>query len=265
MRLGLFDSGVGGFTVLKKVIELCPNTSFVYLADTARLPYGVKKTNEIIQFAEEISSWFKYQNIDAFLVACNTTNAIALDVIKKNLDVPVFDLIGSVASNIQESRVGVLATPSTVRTKAYTNAILEFKPKTFVIEQSCPEFVPMIEANNIYSGEITDVAIRYLQPVLNQKIDSLILGCSHYPLITPLLTEILPSGVELVDPAQALSFQLKLFIDSKISNYSKKKSLVDSRFYVTSNLKNFPIQIKHWLNVFPEVNLVSLQKKGCVS
>ena len=133
MRLGLFDSGVGGFTVLKKVIELCPINSFIYLADTARIPYGEKTKNEIMQIAEEISSWFSYQNIDAFLVACNTTNAIALDVLKNNLDVPIFDLIGSAASTIQESRVGVLATPSTVKTKAYTNAILEFKPKTFAV------------------------------------------------------------------------------------------------------------------------------------
>jgi len=265
MRIGIFDSGIGGFTVLKKVIELCPNNSFIYLADTARLPYGVKTSNEIIKIAEEISSWFNYQNIDAFLVACNTTNAIALDVIKKNLDIPVFDLIGSAASTIQESRVGVLATPSTVKTKAYTNAILEFKPKTFVIEQACPDFVPMIEMDNINSNEFTDIAIGYLQPVLKQKIHSLILGCSHYPLITPLLTDILPSSVKLIDPAEALSLKLKLFIDSKARNYSSKRNLVDLKFYVTSNIENFPNKAKYWLNVFPEVNLVSLQKKGCVS
>ena len=265
MRLGLFDSGVGGFTVLKKVIDVCPNTSFIYLADTARLPYGIKTKKEIIQIAEEVSSWFSLQNIDAFLVACNTTNAIALDVIKKNLDVPVFDLIGSVASTIQESRVGVLATTSTVKTKAYTNAILEFKPNTCVFEQSCPEFVPMIEMEKINLDELTDVAIGYLQPLLNQKIDSLILGCSHYPLIAPLITEILPSSVKLIDPAMDLSLKLKSFMDSKLSNLSDKQYLVDSKFYVTSNLKQFPFKAKHWLNVFPEVNLVSLQKKGCVS
>ncbi len=265
MRIGLFDSGIGGFSVLKKVIELCPDNSFIYLADTARLPYGVKTTNEIKKIAEEISSWFSCQKIDAFLVACNTTNAIALDVLKNNLDVPVFDLIGSAASTIKESRVGVLATPSTVKTKAYTNAILEFKPKTFVIEQPCPEFVPMIEMDNINSDEITDIAIGYLQPLLKQEIHSLILGCSHYPLITPLLTDILPSSVKLIDPAEALSLKLKLFMDLKTRNFSKKKKLVDLKFYVTSNLKNFPNKAKHWLNVFPEVNLVSLQKKGWVS
>jgi len=261
----LFDSGVGGFTVLKKVIELFPNSSFVYLADTARLPYGLKTTNEIRQIAEEISSWFSLQNIDAFLVACNTTNAIALDVIKKNLDVPVFDLIGSAASTIQESRVGVLATPSTVKTKAYTNAILKFNPKTFVIEQSCPKFVPMIEMDEINTDELTDVAIGYLQPILEQKIDSLILGCSHYPLIAPLITRVLSSSIKLIDPAEALSSKLKLFVDSKRCNLSKKQYLVDSKFYVTSNFKQFPLKAKHWLNVFPEVRLVSLQKKGCVS
>jgi len=265
MRLGLFDSGVGGLTVFKKVVELCPNTSFVYLADTARLPYGVKTSSEIRNIAEEISTWFMQQKIDAFLIACNTTNAIALDVIKEKLDIPVFDLIESASSNVQESRVGILATPSTVKTKAYTSAILGFRPKTFVIEQACPKFVPMIEMNNINTDEITDVAIGYLQPLLNQRIESLILGCSHYPLITPLLAEILPSSVKLIDPAEALSLKLKLFMDSEKSNLAKKNYLVDSKFYVTSDPENFPIRAKHWLNVFPEVNLVSLQKKGCVS
>jgi len=265
MRLGLFDSGVGGFTVLKKVMELCPNNSFIYLADTARLPYGVKTRNEIEEIAEEISFWFAYQDIDAFLVACNTTNAIALDVIKKNLDVPVFDLIGSAASTINESRVGVLATPSTVKTKAYTNAILKCNPNTFVIEQPCPEFVPMIEMDNISSEEITDVANTYLKPLLKHKIHSLILGCSHYPLISPVLTQILPSSVKLIDPADALSLRLSLFVNSKAGNFSKKNKLLDLKFYVTSNLKNFPNKAKHWLNVLPEVNLISLQKKGCVS
>ncbi len=265
MRLGLFDSGVGGFTVLKKVFESCSNISFIYLADTARLPYGVKTPNEIIQIAEEVSSWFRHQNIDGFLVACNTTNAIALDVIKNTLDVPVFDLIESASSAIDESRVGVLATPSTINTKAYTKAIKEFKPKTFVVEQSCPDFVPMIEMDNINSDEINDLAIEYLQPLLKQKIGSLILGCSHYPLITPLLTKLLPSDINLIDPAEALSSKLKLFMDSKIINCEKKKYLTDSKFYVTSDPEKFAIKAKHWLNVFPEVKLVSLQKKGWVS
>ena len=265
MRIGLFDSGVGGFTVFKKVVEFFPNISFIYLADTARLPYGIKTSNEIIQIAEEVSSWFSQQRIDVFLVACNTTNAIALDVIKDRLDIPVFDLIESVSSTITESRVGVLATPSTVKTKAYTNTILNFNPTTVVIEKACPEFVPMIEMDKINSNEITDIAIEYIQPLLNQKIESLILGCSHYPLITPLLAEILPSSVKLIDPAEALSLQLKLYIDSKPINFVKKKNLGGLKFFVTSEPKNFSIRAKHWLNVFPEVNLVSLQKKGCVS
>tara|TARA_Y100001968_G_scaffold312719_1_gene336189 strand:- start:427 stop:1224 length:798 start_codon:yes stop_codon:yes gene_type:complete len=265
MRLGLFDSGVGGFTVLKKVGELFPNTSFVYLADTARLPYGSKNPDEIVQIAEEISFWFSRQNIDGFLVACNTTNAIALDVIKNTLNVPVFDLIKSASSTIKESRVGVLATPSTIKTKAYTNAILDFKPKTFVVEQACPEFVPMIEMDNINTDEITDLAIGYLKPLLRRKIESLILGCSHYPLITPLITKLLPYDLKLIDPAEALSSKLKLFMDSQKSNFPKKRYLVDSNFYVTSDPEKFAIRAKHWLNIFPEVSLVTLQKKGLVS
>ncbi len=265
MRFGLFDSGVGGFTILKKVTSRSPNISLIYLADTKRLPYGIKKYNEIIEIAEEIAFWFSQQNIDGILVACNTTNAIALDVIKNKLDIPVFDLIGSASSIIQDSRVGVLATPSTVKTKAYTNAILNFKPKTFVIEQSCPEFVPLIEKNKIKSEEIRDVAIRYLKPLLKENIQSLILGCSHYPLIKPLLSSLLPSDVKLIDPAEALSLKLKLFIDSKNSLNTKKKYLVNSKFYVTSDPTNFANSAKYWLDVFPEVKLVSLQKKAWVS
>ncbi len=262
MRLGLFDSGIGGLTVFKKVVELSPNTSFVYLADTARLPYGLRTSNEIIEIAEEISFWFSHQNIDAFLVACNTTNSIALDVIKKRLNVPVFDLIESVSSVIEENRVGVLATPSTVKTSAYTNAILGFKPKTFVIEQPCPEFVPLIEMDQLKLDEIRDVAIGYLQPLLKENIESLILGCSHYPLISPLLVKLLPSNVKLIDPAEALSLKLKLFMDSKMSNFAKRNYLVDSKFYVTSDPCNFANRAKQWLNLFPEVKLVSLQKKA---
>ena len=265
MRLGLFDSGIGGFTILKKVFEVCPKTSFIYLADTARLPYGTKTINEIVKIAEEISYWFNKQNIDGLLIACNTTNAIALDVIKSKLNVPVFDLIESSSSIINESRVGVLATPSTVMTKAYTKAILEFKPKTFVIEQSCPKFVPMIEMSKINSNEITNVANRYLKPLLKQKIESLILGCSHYPLITPLFTEILPSDVKLIDPAVALSLKLKSFMNSKRMHFSKEQYLLDSKFYVTSNPEKFSFKARSWLKMIPEVNLVSLQKKGDVS
>ena len=161
--------------------------------------------------------------------------------------------------------VGVLSTPSTVKTKAYTKAILNLSPRTIVIEQSCPEFFPMIEMNNINSNQINDIAIGYIKPLLKQKIESLILGCSHYPLITPLITELLPSSVKLIDPAAALSLKLKLLMDSKTFNYANKKSLLDLKFYVTSDPKNFSIRVKNWLNVLPEVNLVSLQKKGCGS
>ena len=265
MRIGLFDSGVGGFTVIKMVAKLHLNISFVYLADTARLPYGVKSHNEIIQIADEISSWFSNQKIDALLVACNTTNAVALNVIKNKLDIPVFDLIESASSIIQESRVGVIATPSTVKTKAYTKAILDFKPTAFVVEQSCPRFVPMIEKDKIRSDEILAVAIDYLRPILDQKIESLILGCSHYPLITPLLLSLLPTDFKLIDPAEALSLRLKSFVGTKLINAENREYSFDSKFYVTADPKKFAKKVEYWLNVFPEVNLVSLPKKGWVS
>ena len=116
--------------------------------------------------------------------------------------------------------------------------------------------------DNVNSNEITDIAIEYLKPLLNQQIESLILGCSHYPLIAPLLTQLLPSSVKLIDPAESLSLQLKLLMDSKNNNLLKGKLFVDLKFYVTSDLKKFANKATYWLEVFPEVNLLSLQKKA---
>ena len=261
----MFDSGIGGLTVLKKVATLYPNISFVYLADTARLPYGSRNVKEIRQIANEICFWFDQKKIDGFLVACNTTNSIALDLIKTKLDVPVFDLIHSASLIVNDSRIGVLATPSTVKTKAYTNAILDINSEAFVIEQSCPDLVSMIEMDQIEKRKITVMAFEYLKPLLQANIESIILGCSHYPLIIPLLSKLVPSKVKFIDPAHALSLQLGTFISSGNNNCSKTEYLSDSEFYVTSKPEIFAKRAKLWLDILPEVKLVSLQTKAYFS
>ena len=265
IRVGLFDSGVGGLTVLKRVAKLYPNFSFIYLADTARIPYGSRNLNELRKIAKEIVSWFDLQNIDVLLVACNTTNSIALDVINNNLNIPVYGLIESVSLMVEDKRVGVLATPSTVKSNAYTKAILEFNPKAFVLEQPCPEFVSNIELDDINLDKLRTLAIEYLTPLLKAEVESIILGCSHYPLIIPLLSELIPSKITLIDPAIALSFNLESFLGAKIIDPTKRESLTNSKFYVTSDPNKFAIRSKNWLNICPEVELVSLRNNACVS
>ncbi len=265
IRVGLFDSGVGGLTVFKRVAKLYSHCSFIYLADTARIPYGSRNLNEIREIAKEIVSWFDKQNIDALLVACNTTNSIALDVFYNNLDIPVYGLIESVPLIVKNERVGVLATPSTVKSNAYTKAILDCNPKAFVLEQACPEFVSNLEVDDINLDKLRTLAIEYLTPLLKAEVESIILGCSHYPLIIPLFTELIPSKVNLIDPAEALSLKLESFVGAKIIDPTKRESLSNSKFYVTSDPNKFAIRSKNWLNICPEVELVSLRNQACVS
>ncbi len=264
-RLGFFDSGVGGLTVLKKVLERHGELEAVYLGDTERIPYGSRSKNEIQEIAREVVGWLNQQQISTLVVACNTTNSLAMEIVKKYSSVPVVGLIDSIPEMLFESRIGVLATPSTTFSLAYTNHILLANPDAFVIEQSCPSFVPLIEASQFSSTEIRRAAKKYLQPLLDAKVEVIVLGCSHYPLLKPLLNELIPENVRLVDPAIALSKRLDNFLDVRtLISLEKSPSYSNVRFCVTSDLDGFASRAKHWLGIRPEVELVYLRNKACV-
>ena len=165
--LGIFDSGVGGLTVLNRVIERHGHVSCLYLGDNARVPYGERKPPEIRSIAKEIVQWLSDQGVTAVLVACNTTNSLALDVVERVSAVPVLSLIKAAAEMITEDRVGILAPPATATSRAYKHQIQAFKPNTIVFEQGCPEFVPMIEAGQLCSDEIRMIASEHLKPLLD--------------------------------------------------------------------------------------------------
>ena len=263
MRFGLFDSGIGGFTVLKKVVELCPNTSFVYLADTARLPYGDKNYSEIKNIANEVSEWFREEAISALLVGCNTTNSLAFDSLEKGLNVPVFGLLDAVGSMISEERIGVLATSATVTSNAYKDHIQKIIPGAFVCQQACPGFVPMIEKGNLTSEELREMAIQYIKPLLQERVEAIVLGCSHYPLLRKLLEDLLPPDVRILDPAIGLVDRLDEFLGGFQSSIYSPKSLAKTRFCTTSHPHEFAHKARSLLGVFPEVELVSLRSKTC--
>tara|TARA_Y100001968_G_C19446160_1_gene765464 strand:- start:2157 stop:2960 length:804 start_codon:yes stop_codon:yes gene_type:complete len=263
-RLGLFDSGVGGFTVLKRILEYHGNISCVYLGDTARLPYGSKNSAEIRLIAEEVVSWLKKQKVTAIVVACNTTNSMAMDIVEDLSGVPVFGLVNSAVEMISEKRVGVLSTPSTAASGAYKKHILRSHPNTFVIQQGCPGFVPMIEMGQINGDDLSFLAQQYLKPLLKAKVQSIILGCSHYPLLKNLLKQFLPSDVRLIDPAIGLARHLN--IPKSLENVPTDllNPLANTRFCVTSDPIGFSSRAKHWLGIDPKVELVSLRSKACV-
>ncbi len=266
-RLGLFDSGIGGTTVLRSIQERNLGFNAIYLADTARVPYGSRPQSEIREIAFEIVQWLNLQKIDAIIVACNTTNSLALDVIRKNSKVPVFDLISSISDLIKQSdsRLGILATSSTAFSKAYTKVIKSSFPTVYVLEEGCPELVPMIEESEISSTKCLEKISQYLDPLLAADVDAIILGCSHYPILRPMLNKLLPSHIRLLDPSIALAKKLDDFFKYSDMPSDHLKKGADIQFCVTSDPDAFSSKIKSLLGIKPEVEVISLRSPSCVS
>ena len=151
LKIGIFDSGIGGFTILGSLIKTREDIEVFYLADTKRVPYGNKNIGQIRYIAKEICNWFKDKNLDALLIACNTTNACALDILENNLQIPCFDLINSVSEIVTKKYIGVLATPATIKTSYYKKIIESKRENVKVFQQACPEFVPEIEKTKALS------------------------------------------------------------------------------------------------------------------
>ena len=170
LKIGIFDSGIGGFTILNSLIKTRKDVEVFYLADTKRIPFGNKNFEEIRLIAKEICTFFEDKNLDALLIACNTTNACALDILENNLKIPCFDLINSVSEIVNKQIIGILATQTTVRSSYYKNAISSKKENTIIFEQECPEFVSEIEREKINYNRINYLSDLYLRPLINKNI-----------------------------------------------------------------------------------------------
>ena len=204
LKVGIFDSGIGGFTILNSLLKTRTDVEVFYLADTKRIPFGNKNFKEIRIIAKEICTFFEDKNLDALLIACNTTNACALDILENNLRIPCFDLINSVSEIVDKHLIGVLATKTTVKSSYYKNAISSKKKDAIIFEQQCPEFVSEIEKEKLNYKKINYLSDLYLRPLINKNIEELILGCSHYPLIYDFLREKIDLNIKIIDPSTAL-------------------------------------------------------------
>ena len=262
--IGIFDSGMGGLSVLNRVVERHGDLPCIYLADTARIPFGNKSPSEIRSIAKELVDWLKYKEVSIVLVACNTTNSLAFDIVESLSGIEVIGLIKSVDSMIiNESRIGVLATPATAASKAYSCQIKSLKPQAFVLEQGCPDLVPLIEAGKLNTEEIKLAAKEYLKPLLKAGVESIVLGCSHYPLLVPLLRQLLPINVRLIDPAVGLAEKLDDFLGPPEESQGSPISIANTRICVTSSPSAFANRVQNVLGNCPEVELVSLKSDSC--
>ena len=207
LTIGIRDSGVGGLTVARRVLERFPDADLLYFADTAHVPYGDKTPQQVRHYALSISRFLISQGAQLLIFACNTTSALALDEARACFDAPIFGVIrpgARVAAQLSSGKVGVLATSATVQSGVYTRVLREYRADLKVQEIGCPAFVPLVEAHQTQSAEALEACENYLAPLKRWGADTVVLGCTHYPLLLPALQSVAPN-VRFIDPAQAVA------------------------------------------------------------
>jgi len=234
--IGVFDSGIGGLTVVRALMEGMPFENIIYFGDTARVPYGLKSVETISRYATQITEFLLQQDVKLLIIACNTMSSVAYQVIEDLSPVPVLDVVDAGArSAVDETHnkyVGVIGTPATINSNAYQKAINKYDPEIRIFSQPCPLFVPLVEEGWLDHQVTRLTAQEYLKPVIAQNIDTLVLGCTHYPLLKPLLQEILGDQIRLVDSAQAITEQTGELLDKDNLRNGQQRP-PEYRFYVT--------------------------------
>lgn len=204
--IGIFDSGVGGLTVLKEIVKALPQEDTIYFGDTARVPYGTKSPETVTRYSLEIASFLVKRDIKLLVVACNTASAASLDVLQKKLPIPVIGVIEPGArravSVTRSGKIGVIGTAGTIRSSAYAKAIKRLNPEVEVITRACPLFVPLAEEGWVDNEVARLTAHTYLDGLREHGVDTLVLGCTHYPLLKKVIGETVGDGVKLVDSAE---------------------------------------------------------------
>ncbi|MDR1695087.1 MAG: glutamate racemase [Endomicrobium sp.] len=239
--IGIFDSGLGGLTVMSEINKTLPGESIIYFGDTARVPYGSKSKDAIIGFSKEIAGFLVKKGVKMIVVACNTASALALSELKKNLNIPVIGVIEPGAqtalSATKNKKIGIIGTEGTVKSGAYPKAINKIS-KASVYQQACPLFVPLAE-EGWTENQLTDAVVKYyLKPLLDKKIDTLVLGCTHYPLLKNAIKKISGKNITLIDSAKATARKVKNVL-TKRDMLADKNSSKKLGFFVSDNPEKF--------------------------
>lgn len=236
--IGVFDSGVGGLTVVAALRLRLPKESVVYLGDTARLPYGTKSPATVQRYTRRNIAFLLERGVKAIVVACNTASALALTDLE--MPVPIWGVIepgAEEAARRSGGKIGIVATESTVDSGAYTAALLRRRPELEVTTQACPLFVPLVEEGWLDDPVTVEVAERYLRPLVESGVDTLVLGCTHYPLLAPVLQRIMGPGVALVDSAEAVAATVAN--DLEESGLAARSGPAEHHFCVTDSARHF--------------------------
>ena len=261
--IGVFDSGIGGLTVVKRLASTLPAEDIVYFGDTARVPYGSKSNTTVIEYSFQDTKFLLSKNVKAVVVACNTASSIAIDELKKNFEVPIIGMINPGAklaiSSTKNGKIGVIGTRATISNKAYSNEIRQIDPSMVVYEKACPLFVPLAEEGWINHKATYEIAEEYLQELRDLQIDTLVLGCTHYPILSEVIQKVIGDTVTLIDSGVASAGIIKEELD-RTNLYTHRNTNGNHDFYVS----DIPVKFKEVAELFlgrpvTEVHKVDLE------
>ena len=240
--IGIFDSGIGGLTVVKRLASTLPNENLVYFGDTARVPYGSKSNSTVIEYALQDAKFLTTKNVKAIVVACNTASSVALDTLKEKYDIPIIGMIEPgtefALRTTQNKKIGIIGTRATTDNKAYSKSIENADNKIEVFEKACPLFVPLAEEGWIKHKATYEIAEEYLTELREKNIDTLILGCTHYPILADVIQEVIGKSVALIDSGIAAAELVRTEIE-RIGLPNNSEDLGKKEFYVTDIPKKF--------------------------
>lgn len=239
--IGIFDSGVGGLTVAAEIMKKLPKENIIYFGDTARFPYGTKTASQLIEYTHQIGDFLQSQNVKLMIIACNSASAAALETAQEKFDVPVLGVVepgarAAVLASLNR-HIGVIGTQATIDSDAYKKAIHLFDAGAQVYSAACPAFAAFVENGYTDGDHIEDIAEKYLKPLKNQHIDTLILGCTHYPLLSDIICKIIGPRVKLISSAEETAIEVAEILERK--NQFKEDGDPKHRFISTSDSSKF--------------------------
>jgi glutamate racemase len=249
--IGFIDSGVGGLTVVKEAMKQLPNERVLYLGDTARCPYGPRPAEQVIRFTEEMTAFLLKKGIKMLVIACNTATSVALEVIRGKVDIPVVGVIlpGSRAAlrATKNKIIGIIGTTGTIKSGAYEKTLKKKDPAIHTISLACPRFVAVVESNEYRSPVAKKVVAESLRPLLPPKMDTLIMGCTHYPLLRPLIQNVMGPKVKLIDSGVETISEVSALLDYFAIAAPFERTHPPHEFYTTGSARLFSDLAEGWL------------------
>lgn len=261
--IGVFDSGVGGLTVVREIMRQLPNENVVYFGDTARVPYGSKSKQTVLKYSRQIIRFLMTKNVKAIVVACNTASALALPELLNEISIPIIGVVrpgAKMAVSLTETKnIGVIGTEATVKSGIYTRYIRQLAKEVTVVGKACPLFVPLVEEGLLEDRITDDMVDRYLSEMKTYNVDSLVLGCTHYPLITNAIKRYMGPDVKLINPAYETAKELKNMLREE-EMLNQESSATSYEFYASDGADKFMTFADRVLPMHVEkVNIVDIE------